>query len=223
MPGLRELLRLREHRAEQDHGLVVQRRAEPRVVVRAGHPHGLIERAVRGEHVAVEVAGVGEDARRPACDAPSASSTRLWPSRTASVLPAPAIDCESSGIIVTSTTSLARTSSTATPSPAWICAPRSSTSSVASDFAESAPVACASSNSLLRSCCGHRRRCLAHVRRPFRAGCPASWRSGRWSGRGACRRSRTARARRRPASVKSAAKPPLPSGTVTADMQSVSR
>src|SRR3954462_3108388 len=75
--------------------------------------------------------------------------TKLWPSRTASVLPAAAIDCESSGIIVTSTTSLAATSSIVTPRPALICAPTSTTSSVASDFAESAPAWCASSRSFL--------------------------------------------------------------------------
>ena len=55
------------------------------------------------------------------------------------MLPAEAIDAESSGIIVSSTTSLAVTSSIVTPSPAWICAPTSTTSSALSDFVDSAP------------------------------------------------------------------------------------
>ena len=43
------------------------------------------------------------------------------------------------------------------------------------------------------------------------------------SGRGACRRRRTAASASSACGVKSATNPPLPSGTVTADMQSVSR
>ena len=158
-----------------DDRLIVERRAEARIVVRGRHPLRVLERGVREQHVAVEVARVREHLAGLLRARERVEHEVVAVAHGVGVVRRAAIDCESSGIIVTSTTSLAATSSIVTPRPAWICAPTSTTSSVGERLrARARRCACASSSSFLTFL-------SSSLLMAISAGCPASWRSDPWT------------------------------------------